>query len=373
MWPSYSVACRTAVNDLLKAGGSLSAYRANKDYGAEPRLDSWACRLERQLERRMGVKHAVVVNSGTAALHCALSSSVLGLSRGDQVITSPYTFSATAAAIRMAGADPVFADVDPHTFAITKETVKRVVTRRTKAIVPVSLFGYLSDVPALQSLGLPVIEDACQAVGAGPVGQPLARAFSFNGTKNIPAGECGALLTDSRRVAEEARYLANHGENFGREAVGLNYRPNEVTCCIAYHGLMELNENNRQRILLAEALTSFIRDEKKLQPFIEIPESIKFDGSHVFYVYPFKLKGVSRKVFAKRMLDRHDIVVGQGYLNPPLHKYPAFKRYCRQSLPVVETLASDSLCLFSHVVPGNSVSEMLRTVEAMVNCLGKRL
>lgn len=363
-WPTYSMACRSAVDDLLRKGGSLSAYRANKDYGAEPRLDSWACRLERQLERRMGVKYAVAVNSGTAALHAALVSLLPNGDRGD-IITSPYTFSATASAIILAGYKPVFADIDPETFCITKETVKRVVCKRTRGIVPVSLFGNLCDVAELQSFGLPVIEDACQSVGAGPVGKPLARAFSFNGGKNIPAGECGALLTDSSRVAEEARYLSNHGENFGREAVGYNYRPNEVTACIAYHGLMELNENNRERILLAEALTGYIKAEPKLKRFIEIPDSVKFDGSHVFYVYPFKLKGIRRSLFAKRMIAA-GFHVGQGYITPALHKYPAFKKYCKRSLPVVEELSSESLCIFSHVTPGATFLDMQKTVDAMV-------
>ena len=379
-WPRYSPACRNAVQALLEQGGSLSAYRANRQFGAEPKLNSWAQRLESQLAIRMGVKYAVVVNSGTAALHCALVSL---LPRGGEIVTSPYTFSATASAILLAGFTPVFADVDPETFCITKETVKRVVTKRTKAIVPVHLFGGLAPVHEVgKALGIPIIEDACQAVGArwvqssgsGDVhsgGAGLAGAYSFNGTKNIPAGECGALLTNSRKVEEAARYLANHGENFSQEAVGLNYRPNELTACVAYHGLIELGENNRQRIALAEALTSLIQNEPKLERFIEIPESVKFDGSHVFYVYPFKIKNFPRKKFATRMLHRHGITVGQGYINPCLHEYKAFRKYARGPLPVVEQLSRESLCLFSHVVPGNTVKEMERTVDAMVNVLVK--
>lgn len=221
MWPNYSPSCRKAVDELLRKGGSLSAYRANKDYGSGPTEGSYAYRLEREIEKRFKVKHAVACNSGTAALHAAIVAA-LGKPRSaaSEVIVSPYTFSATAAAILHAGYTPVFADVDPYTFCISKETVKRVISKRTKAILPVHLFGGLADVDGLLSFGVPVIEDACQAVGAkdskgrysGTVG--LAGAYSFNGSKNVPAGEAGCLVTNSTKVAEYARLLMNHSENF---------------------------------------------------------------------------------------------------------------------------------------------------------------
>jgi dTDP-4-amino-4,6-dideoxygalactose transaminase len=370
-WPTYSAACRNSVNLLLQEGGSLSAYRANKAFGAEPKLGSWAQRLESQLAMRMGVKHAVAVNSGTAALHCALRS--LDLS-GGEVITSPYTFSATVASILLAGGVPVFADVDPDTFCITKETVKRVITRRTKAILPVDLFGGAAPIDSIQELGLPIIEDGCQAVGSNALGVRVSKAIgvSFNGGKNIPAGECGALLTNSYRIAEQARLLMNHAENFGADYVGYNYRPNELTACVAYHGLMELGENNRQRIQLAEALTSMIRASQRLSRFIEVPESVKFDGSHVFYVYPFKVKNLNRKRFASKMMLRHKILVGEGYIRPALHEYKAFRKYVTKPLPVVERLSGETLCLFYDVAPGASIKDMERKVDAMEDCVRYR-
>ncbi len=373
-WPSYSAACRNSIQGLLMQGGSLSAYRANKAFGAEPKLGSWAQRLESQLAMRMGVKYAVAVNSGTAALHAALAGLDL---RGGEVVTSPYTFSATASAILLAGGTPVFADVDGDSFCITKETVKRVISRRTRALLPVHLFGHLADLEGFKSFGLPIVGDGCQSVGSGVAGRSLlsgavATGVSFNGGKNVPAGECGAILTNSSRVESQARLLANHAENFGTDWVGYNYRPNELTACVAYHGLMELGANNRERINLAEALTSLIRNEPKLRKYIEIPESVKFDGSHVFYVYPFKIKNVPRKRFAARMLNRHGIHVGEGYITPCLHEYKAFRKYARRRLPVVEDLSRNSLCIFSHVVPGNTVREMERTVAAMVQCATSR-
>jgi perosamine synthetase len=370
-WPSYSAACRNSIQGLLMQGGSLSAYRANKAYGAEPKLGSWAQRLESQLAMRVGVKYAVAVNSGTAALHAGLSALDL---RGGEVVTSPYTFSATASAIVLAGCVPVFADVDPQTFCITKETVKRVITRRTKAILPVDLFGGCAPIRSLRELGLPIIEDGCQAVGSTSMGVHVSQSIgvSFNGGKNIAAGECGALLTNSPRVENEARLLMNHAENFGVDQIGYNYRPNELTACVAYHGLMELGANNRERINLAEALTSLIRGEPKLRKYIEIPESVKFDGSHVFYVYPFKIKNMSRKLFATRMKNRFGITVGEGYINPCLHEYKAFRKYAKGRLPVVEKLSRESLCLFYDVTPGASIKDMENKVAAMVQCATSR-
>ena len=121
MWPSYSKECRRAVDDLLRKGGSLSAYRANPLFPTwtGPSKDSYAWRLEREIERKFGVRHAVAVNSGTAALHAALAS--LNLKDGQEVVVSPYTFSATASAILLSGGTPVFADVDPYTFCISKK------------------------------------------------------------------------------------------------------------------------------------------------------------------------------------------------------------------------------------------------------------
>ena len=364
-WPSYSATTRKAVNDLLKRGGSLSAYRANKDYGVEPVKGSYAYRMERELEKRFNVKHAVLVNSGTAALHGALAG--LRGPRGD-VVTSPYSFSATVSAIILAGFNPVFADVDQATFCITKESVSRVITKNTKAILPVHLFGGLADVDSLKSFGVPVVEDACQAVGAhvqsgkfsGGLG--YAGAYSFNGGKNVPAGECGALVTNDSRCAEEARYLSNHGENFGRESVGLNYRPNEVTACIAYHGLLELEDRNQRRIDLAKAV-----DDNLTNMF---SPRWPTDGSHVYYVHPIRLQSryLPRERFIKRMA-KHGIPVGAGYIQPTLQHYKAFRKYARGPLPVVEELSSKTLCILSTLTPDRPLSY----AEHVANCMRKSL
>ena len=374
-WPYYSKACREDVNELLKQGDSLSAYRANKDFGSGPRKGSWAWRLEREIEKRFGIRHAVAVNSGTAALHAALAT--LGLSSDSEVVTSPYTFSATAAAIVLAGARPVFADVCPETYCITKETVKHVLTKKTKAVLPVHLFGYLGDVGQLQGLGFPVIEDACQAVGAqrggafsGTVG--IAGAYSFNGGKNCPAGEGGALVTNSDEVAEKARLRINHAENYGTPWVGYNYRMPELTACVAWHGLQELKERNRRRIGLAELLTTALVRDETLGDCLSngfFSPGRPFNDSHVYYVWPFTLRSsANRGVFIKRM-KRMGVSVGGGYITPPLHHYPAFRKYAKGPLPVVDELSFKTLCLLDCVRPPATDADMRYVAQCMKRAL----
>lgn len=222
-----------------------TAYRANPYIGPGPAEGSYAWKVERYIERRFRVRHAVVVNSGTAALHCALVA--LGLRPGDEVVTSPLTFSATAAAIVLAGGSPVFADVDPNSFCISKETVKRVLSDRVRAILPVHLFGRLADMDALASLGLPLFEDACQAVGnrtgkryAGTIG--IAGAYSFGSQKQASGGEGGCLVTQIEAVAEAARRMMNHAENFGGKP-SPNYRIPEAVCRDILHELQNLKDN----------------------------------------------------------------------------------------------------------------------------------
>jgi perosamine synthetase len=385
-WPNYSPACIRAVTGLLKKGGSLSAYRANPLFPSwtGPLEGSYAEKLEREIERRFKVKHAVAVNSGTAGLHTALVAA--GITSGE-VITSPYTFSATVSAIVLAGATPVFADVDSHSFTITPSTVKGLVNKRTRCILPVDIFGGLAPFEGLDYDGIPIIRDSCQAVGAvrnGTYsgGDALAAAYSFNGGKQVPAGEAGALVTNDSKLAERARLFMNHGENFHQKEVGVNYRPNELTCAVAYHGLMELEERNqKRRDLVKELLIEGAGDifsgyaelpwSRMSAPFFDARYSPE-DGSHVFYVVPLRLSrafgsrivSVDRELFIHRMKKR-GIPVGAGYITPPLHKYPAFRKYARGPLPVVEELSSKTLCILSTLTPDRPLSYAREVAKAM--------
>ncbi|MCX8116221.1 MAG: DegT/DnrJ/EryC1/StrS family aminotransferase, partial [Burkholderiaceae bacterium] len=187
--------------------------------------------LEREFAARLGVRHAVALNSGTDALWLALVAA--GVGPGDEVITTPFSFVATAATIVHAGARPVFADIDPHTFNLSPASVARAVTARTKAILPVHLFGQPADLPALQAIardcGAVLIEDCAQSFGATFEGRPtgsfgLAGAFSFYPTKNLAAcGDGGIVATDDAEFAARLRRLANHGVGAPMEYLQCGY------------------------------------------------------------------------------------------------------------------------------------------------------
>lgn len=344
-WPFFSKECRKEVDAILRSS-ILTAYKANGSC-LGPAKESQAWRLEREIEKKFGVRHAVAVNSGTAGLHAALEA--VGV-RGREVVTTAYTFSATGAAILLAGGIPRFADVDGNTFCITKESVKGVVTKKTGAILHVNLFGYLPDLSGLAGYGVPVVEDACQSVGAHRGGRyagahGIAGAYSFNGGKNIPSGEGGCVVTNDGGIAEKARLLMNHGENFGSASVGYNYRMTEITACVVRHGLMELEERNRKRVALA---WDVIRDGTYL-------ESAWKNGKrtdHVFYVLPFTINNRSRFIAhcAKRGL-----AVQAGYTTP-LHRLPAFRKYQTVPLPVTERLHEKELCLLTTLTPDRPLS-----------------
>src|SRR6202167_5502955 len=190
--------------------------------------------FEREFASFCGVKHCVALNSGTSALHLGLLA--LGVGPGDEVITTPNTFIATAEAITYCGARPVFVDIDPATGNLDPARIERAVTRATKAILPVHLYGRLADMDAINEIAarfkLTVLEDAAQAHAARYRGRRAgslsqAAAFSFYPSKNLGAyGEGGALTTNDDRIAEFARAARNHGQSnrYEHEFVGYNYR-----------------------------------------------------------------------------------------------------------------------------------------------------
>ena len=171
--------------------------------------------FESEFAAYLGVEHCIAVANGTDALTIALRA--LGVGSGDEVVMPSFTFYATAEAAIVAGATPVFCDIDPDTLCVTADTVKAVLTPRTKAIVPVHLFGNVAPVPELRELGVPVVEDAAQAAGASLDGVKAgaladAATFSFFPAKNLPClGDGGAIVTADGRVAELARLLRFHG------------------------------------------------------------------------------------------------------------------------------------------------------------------
>src|SRR5580704_13884538 len=213
--------------------------------------------FEAEIAQWLSVKHAIACNSGTDALVIGLRA--LGIGPGDEVITTPFTFYATAEAISLVGAEPVFVDIEPRTFNIDPSQIPAALTPRTKAIVPVHLFGHAADLDPIldiaQRHGLAVLEDVAQAFGGRYRGRPLgsighAGACSFYPTKNLAAfGDAGLLATNDDRVAELARKLRTHGSlsRDRNEMIGYNSRLDEIQAAILRVKLRYVEDWNHER------------------------------------------------------------------------------------------------------------------------------
>ena len=264
--------------------------------------------FEREFAAYLGVRHCVGVANGTDALTIALRG--LGVRPGDEVVMPSFTFYATAEAALAAGAEPVFCDIDPATFCVTPETVKAALTPRTKAIVPVHLFGNVAPVAELLELGPPVLEDAAQAAGAelngakaGALGH--AATFSFFPAKNLPClGDGGAITTDDDELAERARLLRFHGSKDKRTftAVGYNSRLDEMQAAVLRTLLPELDGWNERRRAAAAGYARLGLDD-----YARLPREV--DGAkHVYHLYVVRA-------------DR--LPLGRGYYRVPVHRQPA--------------------------------------------------
>ncbi|MEA2250597.1 MAG: perosamine synthetase [Solirubrobacteraceae bacterium] len=202
--------------------------------------------FERAFARRLGVDHASAVSSGTAGLHLALRA--VGVTEGDEVVTSPFSFVASANAVLFERARPVFADIDARTLNLDPEAAAAAVTERTTALLPVHIFGYPADLPAFERLGLPIVEDACEALGArhadgaavGARGHPAA--FGFYANKQLTTGEGGMVAVGDAAIKERIDSERNQGRApdmgwLDHDRLGFNYRLTDIACAI---GLVQL-------------------------------------------------------------------------------------------------------------------------------------
>jgi perosamine synthetase len=239
--PTIGQAEVDAVSDVLRSG-----HLAQGEVVAQ---------FEQAFAAYIGCAHAVATSSGTTALQLALLA--LGIGENDEVITTPFTFIATATSILHVGARPVFADIDPRTLNLAPESVRERMTPRTRAIMPVHLYGNPCDMDALTNIALEydvaLLEDACQAHGAGfqghRIGSTGLACFSFYPTKNITCGEGGMLCTSEPALAERARMLRNHGMRvrYRHEMLGYNLRLTDVHAAIGIAQVARLDDLNRAR------------------------------------------------------------------------------------------------------------------------------
>lgn len=304
--------------------------------------------FEEEFAAFCGTTHCISVSNGTDAIELALRA--LGVGAGDEVITQPNSFIATAEAISAVGATPVFVDVSPASASLDASLLERAITPRTKAIIPVHLYGRPADMPAIVAIahrhGVPVIEDACQAHGASINGQRAGSlgdlgCFSFYFSKNLGAyGEGGAVTTSNAELAERVRLYRDHGSRvrYQHEVVGRNARMDEIQAAILGVKLRHLQDWNAARRRNARLLNEALAGTSVVTPPVA-PEGVR----EVFHLYVVRHP---RRDDLKTFLEARGIATGIHYPRP-IHLQPAyaFLGYKSGDFPVTERLAEQSLSL----------------------------
>lgn len=336
-----------AVNDVLQSGILAQGPKVAE--------------LERLFADYCGTKFAVAVNSGTAALHSALYAA--GVRAGDEVITTPFSFIATINPILMQGATPVLVDIDPATFNINPELIEKAITDKTKAIIPVHLYGQPCDFAEIKSIadkkGIKVIEDACQAVGAEYANQQTGGlgdlgCFSLYATKNIMCGEGGVVTTNDEAFAVALKQFRQHGMTGPYEyaELGYNYRMTDLQAAIAVEQLKKATTFNTARQRTAEILRAGLEGVNK----VELPK-IASNRTHVYHQFTIRLVGTNKEQRDAFQAHLKESGVGSGVYYPKaLHEYKhiAALGYKMGDFPEAEKAASEVISLPVH--PG--VSEL---------------
>jgi len=348
-----------AVVNVIKSN-QLSGFiaAAGDNFSGGPKVQG----LEENIKEYFNVKYAITLNSATAGLHCAFEA--LNLNEEDEVIVPPYTMSATAFAVVMAGAIPVFADIDENSFCLSPDAIKKVVTKKTKAICVVHLFGNPADMDEIMIVAkennLKVIEDCAQAPGAlykdrlvGKIGD--IGVFSFNQHKTITTGEGGFSITNDDSFATRMRLVRNHGEAVVEDmdldetfsnVIGYNYRMTELEAAIGLIQFSKMDKLNNLRIELAE----FVIENLSGIEGLVFPD-IEKEKKHVYFLLPVKMDSdtlcISRDQFVDA-LNAEVIPFGKGYVKP-LYLLPYFQtgklkhKYQKGICPVAERLHFEQL------------------------------
>lgn len=304
-------------------------------------------------------RECVAVNSGTSALHLSLLA--MGIGPGDEVIVPSFTFAATANAVAVAGATPVFVDIEADTFCMDPDAIVAAITARTRAIMPVHLYGHpaamaqISDIA--QEYELQVLEDAAQAHAAALEGRPVgawgdAAAFSFYPTKNMTSGEGGMVVTGDPELARTVRLLRNQGmeKRYHNEIAGLNNRMTDIHAAIGRVQLQKLPEWTDQRRRNAEFLDANLTG-------VTVPP-VREGARHVYHQYTVRVPG-DRDAFVAALAERG---VGSGVYYPvPVHRLPTFA--LRQDLPVTAEAAAQVISLPVH--PALSPDDLAQVAEAV--------
>jgi len=322
--------------------------------------------LEDEVAAYHGVKYAAALASGTDALHLALVAA--GIKQGDEVITTPFTFIATAEAISYVGAVPVFVDIDPETFNIDAGKIEAAVTDRTRGIIPVHLYGQPADMNRIMAVAqkhnLHVIEDCAQSFGAEYQGRKTGvfgdlGCFSFFPSKNLGCyGDGGMVITDDQSLAERVMRLRNHGSTvrYYHEEIGFNSRLDEIQAAILRVKMKHIDEYNEKRRKNALLYNKYFQGAG-----IATPSEIQ-GTKHVFHQYTIRVKN---RDAIKKKLDEGKITSTMIYYPVPLHLQQAYKSLGikKGSMPVTESVCSEVLSL--PMYPELSEEQIIAVADAV--------
>ncbi|OAI18372.1 erythromycin biosynthesis sensory transduction protein eryC1 [Methylomonas lenta] len=320
--------------------------------------------FEKEAAHYLGVKHAIGCASGTDALHLALRA--VGIGPGDEVITSAFTFIATAEAIKYVGATPVFVDVDPGTFNITPENILKAITPKTKAVMPVHLFGQPADLYAIKAIcekhDLKLIEDCAQSFGATVSSQQTgsfgdAAGFSFFPSKNLGCfGDGGLVVTNCDDTAAKIKQYRNHGSDvrYYHDVVGYNSRLDELQAVVLRAKLKRIDQYNSARRHAAHLYSELMADLPLTTPYE--------DGVGVHVYHQYTLLCDRRDEVMKALQDKQ---IGCAVYYPvPLHQQNVFKDECEGlSLPVTESIAAHC---FSLPICANLSDETVKQIVSVI-------
>ncbi len=333
-----------AVVEVMKSGMLTSGL------GAGPKVTEF----EKNYSKFAGVKHAIAVNTGTAALHAALMA--IGIKSGDEVILPSFTFVATAEAVVLAGGKPVFADIDPETYTLSPEAVKKAITKKTRGIIPVDIYGLPADTAVIREIAnnydVKIVEDCAQSHGATCEGKPAGAladlaCWSLYAAKNIGTGEGGVVTTDNYELAERVKMARTHGEKVKYQSLmlGTNYRMTEIQAAIGIVQLSRLQEFFTKRSRNAQRLTKNLKktDRIKLPPRLE-------NRTPSWYLYTIRIKDATEEKRNSILKVMHEKGIGaEAYYPTPVNQMPYYKEnFGTFNLPETEKAAKQVLSLPIH-------------------------
>ena len=324
--------------------------------------------FEKKFAEFIGTKYAISTASGTTALHLGLLA--LGIKEGDKVIVPVFSFIATANSPLFCGATPIFCDINPQTFNINPDKIEKLITKETKAIMPVHLYGQAADMKAILEIAekhdLKIIGDACQAHGAkynkkmvGSFGD--LECFSFYPTKNITTSEGGMITTNNEEIAEKAISLRNHGREktkWGYEhgCLGYNYRTTDIASAIGNEQLKKLPMFNKKR----QENAKFLNKKLDFINEIKIPYVLP-TCEHVYHQYTIVCKNRDKII---QTLKKHEIGYGI-YYPKPLHFYAHLKKYAHTDLKYAEETAQKVVSLPVH--PALTKNDLNKIIDAIIS------